>query len=118
MVSAPRAEFIAGVSHKPGIGYALVIGRGGTAVEELKDFATLLLPVNEAQIDDALRGLNLTRKLCLQENEIAALTRTITKIARFAQDTSEKLAELDVNPILLDAGGGVTAVDAYLRISD
>jgi acyl-CoA synthetase (NDP forming) len=118
MIAAPRAEFIAGVSHKPGIGYALVIGRGGTAVEELKDFATLLLPVNEAQIDDALRGLNLTRKLCLQENEIAALTRTITKIARFAQDTSEKLAELDVNPILLDAGGGVTAVDAYLRISD
>jgi acyl-CoA synthetase (NDP forming) len=43
MVEAPRAEFIVGVSHKPGIGHVLVIGRGGTDVEELRDFATLLL---------------------------------------------------------------------------
>jgi acyl-CoA synthetase (NDP forming) len=44
MIAAPHSEFIVGVSYKPGIGHALVIGRGGTAVEELKDFITLLLP--------------------------------------------------------------------------
>ena len=118
MVELPRAEFIAGVSHKPGIGHALVIGRGGTAVEELKDFTTLLLPASPAEIDDALRGLSLTRKLGLHADEVAALTQTIVDIAQFAEDNRERLAELDVNPILLDQAGRVTAVDAYMRISD
>ncbi len=118
MVESPRAEFIAGVSHKPGIGYALVIGRGGTAVEELRDFITLLLPAGRAEIEDALRGLHLTRKLRLRDGEVAALTQTIVDIARFAEANRDRLAELDVNPILLDAQGGVTAVDAYMRISD
>ena len=118
MVESPRAEFIAGVSHKPGIGHALVIGRGGIAVEELKDFTTLLLPASAVQIEDALCGLSLTRKLRLHDDEIAALTQTIVNIARFAWDNRNRLVELDVNPILLDAGGGVTAVDAYVRISD
>ncbi len=118
MVKAPRAEFIAGISYKPGIGHALVIGRGGTDVEELRDFTTLLLPASAVQIDDALRGLRLTRKLRLHDDEIAVLTQAIVNIARFAEDNRERLVELDVNPILLDATGGVTAVDAYIRISE
>ncbi len=118
MVEAPRAEFIAGVSHKPGIGHALVIGRGGTAVEELEDFTTLLLPASTAQIDDALRGLSLTRKLRLHDDEIAALTQAIVNIAQFSEVNRERLTELDVNPMLLDQAGRVTAVDAYMRISD
>ncbi|MEP4552679.1 MAG: acetate--CoA ligase family protein [Tateyamaria sp.] len=118
MVSAPRAEFIAGVSHKPGIGHALVIGRGGTNVEELRDFTTLLLPTSAAQIEDAIHGLSLTRKLRLQDDEVAALTQTIVNIARFAEDNRNTLAELDVNPMLLDQAGRVTAVDAYMRFSN
>ena len=118
MVTAPRAEFIVGVSHKPGVGHALVIGRGGTDVEELKDFTTLLLPTSTAQIEEALYRLHITRRLQLQENDIAALTQTIHNIALFADDLRNKLVELDVNPILLDASCNVTAVDAYLRIKD
>ena len=118
MVTAPRAEFIVGVSHKPGVGHALVIGRGGTDVEELKDFTTLLLPTSIAQIEEALYRLHITRRLQLQENDIAALTQTIHNIALFADDLRNKLVELDVNPILLDASCNVTAVDAYLRIKD
>ena len=118
MVTAPRAEFIVGVSHKPGVGHALVIGRGGTDVEELKDFTTLLLPTSTAQIEEALHRLYITRRLQLQETDIAVLTQTIHNIALFADHLRNKLVELDVNPILLDASGNVTAVDAYLRIRD
>jgi len=118
MVTAPRGEFIAGVSHKPGIGHALVIGRGGTDVEELKDFTTLLLPASATQIEKALHGLRITQRLQLQETDITALTRTITNIAQFADHARARLVELDVNPILLNVTGGVTAVDAYIRISE
>ena len=118
MVTTPRAEFIVGVSHKPGVGHALVIGRGGIDVEELKDFTTLLLPTSAAQIEEALHRLRITRRLQLQETDIAALTQTIHNITLFADHLRNKLVELDVNPILLDASGNVTAVDAYLRIRD
>jgi acyl-CoA synthetase (NDP forming) len=118
MVNDPRAEFIAGISHKSGVGHALVIGRGGTDVEELRDFTTLLLPTCAVQIEEALHSLRITRRLQLMETDIAALTQTIHNIALFAEHWRNKLVELDVNPILLDASGNVTAVDAYLRIRD
>ena len=111
MVEGPRAEFIGGVSHKPGLGHALIIGRGGTAVEELRDFATLLLPVSEAQICEALDGLSIMRKLRLSDTDKTALADAIMAIARFADDNREQLAELDVNPIILGVSGDVTAVD-------
>jgi len=90
MVEGPRAEFIGGVSHKPGLGHALIIGRGGTAVEELRDFATLLLPVSEAQICEALDGLSIMRKLRLSDTDKTALADAIMAIARrVAEDDRE-----------------------------
>ena len=118
MVLCPRGEFIAGVSHKPGIGHVLVIGRGGTDVEELNDFVTLLLPASAVQIKNSLVGLRITQRLQLTGDEIAALSSTIYSIAQIAYCKRHELVELDVNPILLDITGRVTAVDAYVRISD
>mgnify|MGYP001166923878 CR=1 FL=1 len=116
MVSAPRAEFIAGVSHKLGIGHALVIGRGGTDVEELKDFTTLLLPASAVQIEDALRRLSLTRKLRLGQHDIGSLVQVVSQIAQFTTQYRDRLVELDVNPIILDTAGTCTAVDALVRM--
>ena len=117
MVASPRAEFIVGVSYKPGLGHALVIGRGGTAVEELKDYATLLLPAGRAEIEDALAGLKISGKLRLSDSERIVLVTAIQAIAAFAEQHKNSLVELDVNPIILDAEGRATAVDALLRLA-
>ena len=116
MVEAPRAEFIVGVSHKPGIGHVLVIGRGGSDVEELRDFATLLLPVSAVQIEDAIRRLSLVRKLGLDQQDIASLVQVVSQVAQFSDQYRERLVELDVNPIILDTFGNCTAVDAMMRM--
>ena len=116
MVEAPRAEFIVGVSHKPGIGHVLVIGRGGTDVEELRDFATLLLPVSAVQIEDAIRRLSLVRKLGLDQQDIASLVQVVSQVAQFSDQYRDRLVELDVNPIILDTFGNCTAVDAMMRM--
>jgi acyl-CoA synthetase (NDP forming) len=116
MVVAPRSEFIAGVSYKPGIGHALVIGRGGIDVEELKDFTTLLLPASVAQIDEAVRGLSLARKLRLDQRDIPAVVKAVSQIVEFTTQYRDRLVELDVNPIILDAAGNCTAVDALVRM--
>jgi acyl-CoA synthetase (NDP forming) len=117
MVPSPRAEFIVGVSYKLGLGHALVIGRGGTAVEELKDYATLLLPAGHAQIEDALASLKISGKLRLSETERTTLVTQIQAIAAFAEQHRSCLVELDVNPIILDTAGRATAVDALLRLA-
>ena len=116
IVEAPRAEFIVGVSHKPGIGHVLVIGRGGTDVEELRDFATLLLPVSAVQIEDAIRRLSLVRKLGLDQQDIASLVQVVSQVAQFSDQYRDRLVELDVNPIILDTFGNCTAVDAMMRM--
>jgi acyl-CoA synthetase (NDP forming) len=116
MVASPLAEFIVGVSYKPGLGHALIIGRGGTDVEELRDLAMLLLPVSAVQIEDALRRLNLVRKLRLDQQDIASLVQVVSQVAQFSKQYRERLVELDVNPIILDTFGNCTAVDAIMRI--
>ena len=117
MVPSPRAEFIVCVSYKPGLGHALVIGRGGAAVEELKDYATLTLPAGHAQIEDALASLKISGKLRLSETERTTLVTQIQAIAAFAEQHRSCLVELDVNPIILDTAGRATAVDALLRLA-
>ena len=116
MIAAPHSEFIVGASYKPGIGHALVIGCGGTAVEELKDFTTLLLPASVAQIDEAVRGLSLARKLRLDQRDIPTLVKAVSEIVELITQYRDRLVELDVNPIILDAAGNCTAVDALVRM--
>lgn len=116
MVETPMAEFIVGVSYKPGIGHVLLIGRGGTDVEELRDFTTLLLPASAVQIDDAIRRLSLTRKLRLDQQKIGSLVQVVSQVAQFTNQYRDRLVELDVNPIILDATGTCTAVDALVRM--
>ena len=116
MVAKPRAEFIVGVKQEPGLGHALIIGRGGTAVEELRDYALLLLPASVQQITAAVSGLAITQQLRLDEATQSALVSAVQAIAAFALDQREQLVELDVNPLILDADGSVTAVDALVRV--
>ena len=104
-------------SCKPGLGQALIIGRGGTAVEELRDFVTLLLTASLSQIKKALESLEITRALRLTESDFVALIQAIENMSRFAYGKREQLEELDVNPLILDTCGKVIAVDALLRIA-
>ena len=117
MAAEPRAEFIVGVKQELGLGHALVIGRGGTAVEELRDYALLLLPASVQQIEAAVSGLAITQKLRLDEAAQSALVSAVQAIAAFALDQRDQLVELDVNPLILDAGDSVTAVDTLLSMS-
>ena len=116
MVLQSRAEFIVGVKREPVLGHALIIGRGGTAVEELRDYGLLLLPASVHQIKTVVSGLAMTQKLRLDETAQSALISAVQAIAAFALDNREQLVELDVNPLILDADDGVTAVDVLLRM--
>ncbi len=117
MIPGACAEFIIGVKHEPGLGLALLIGRGGTKVEELHDYETLLLPASDRQILTAIQELTIVKHLELNWTAQNVLLKAVRAITCFAETNRERLLELDVNPIILCDNNEAIAADALIRWS-
>ncbi|WP_460126293.1 acetate--CoA ligase family protein [Pseudomonas sp. S2_C03] len=120
MAAPPLAELIVGIKRETGFGLALVIGAGGILVELLKDSRSLLLPTTDQAIHDALLALRCAPLLTGFRGgpavDMPALVRAIRAVADYACENAERLLELDVNPLLVNAEGAV-AVDALIRLA-
>lgn len=120
MVDKPVAEILVGVARDAQFGLVLVIGAGGVLTELLRDTQTLLFPVQENQIHDALSKLSIYKLLGgfrgQPDGDIEALVAAVLSISRFAESNSDTLLELDINPLMVfEKGQGVKAVDALIR---
>ncbi len=123
MVQSPVAELIVGITRDPQFGLVLTIGSGGILVEILKDSHSLLIPAERNEVEAAIHGLKLAPLLNgyrgKPKADIAAAIDTIMAIQNYAISQSEKLVELDVNPLLLCAEGeGVYAADALIVLEE
>src|SRR5699024_892196 len=115
MVSDGVAELVVGLRTDPTFGPVLTLGVGGTLVEVVRDFASLLLPVRAEDIHDALRSLRLWPVLDGARGrpraDVDAAVRAITAIVEWAL-AEGTVSELEVNPLILRAaptdnvGGG------------
>jgi acyl-CoA synthetase (NDP forming) len=117
------AELIIGVKRDDLFGLVLVVGAGGILVEMAEDAATLLLPVDRAAVERAVQGLRIAKLLRgyrgKPAGDIAAAIDAVMAVAAFAEAHRDKLAELDVNPLLvMPAGQGAIAVDALVAMGD
>ncbi|MEM7258298.1 MAG: acetate--CoA ligase family protein [Pseudomonadota bacterium] len=110
MVTGATAEVIVGVKRHAALGLALMIGKGGSNVEETAEFETLLLPCTDQQINAVLECLQL-HKHCAAE----ALLKACSAVAAYAQANQHTLASLDVNPVMLTASGEAIAADALIE---
>ncbi|HEX6015223.1 MAG TPA: acetate--CoA ligase family protein, partial [Geminicoccaceae bacterium] len=115
------AELIVGVSRDPQLGLCLVVGAGGVLVELLDDRALLLLPTTEEAVRAAVLGLRATPLLQgfrgRPAGDIEAAVTAALAVARFAQAHADRLAELDVNPLIVrPAGKGAVAADVLVRL--
>ncbi|SNY92016.1 acetyltransferase [Cohaesibacter sp. ES.047] len=119
MVRKPHSiELFAGMNVDPIFGPVMVFGRGGTAVEVIRDKAMALPPLDPLS---ALRMIEKTRVNRRLEGyrdtpacDRAALAQILVKMSRMVADFPE-IAELDFNPLLADAGGFVIA-DARVEV--
>jgi acetyl coenzyme A synthetase (ADP forming)-like protein len=118
---APRGvETFVGVSQAPGFGSLIGFGIGGIAVEVWKDVVFRVAPITDA---DAASMLKQIRGVKLLDGfrggptaDRAALTETLLRVSRMAQDLSE-IQEMDINPLVaLEPGKGAIAVDARIRV--
>ena len=120
MAKKPVAEMILGITRDPQFGPAVIFGTGGVLVEILKDSAIGIPPLSK---EEAMRMIESTKGYKMltgfrgaPKGDIDALAETLVKVGRFAASGSDKIAALDVNPLLVyPEGEGVLAVDALLE---
>ena len=113
------AELLLGVVADPAHGLVLTLGAGGVWTELLADTASLILPVRDAEVLIALRGLRIWPLLAGYRGrpaaDVDAVVEAAQTLARCAAAV-DGLVELEVNPYLARPKGGM-AVDALLRLS-
>jgi acyl-CoA synthetase (NDP forming) len=121
MVEDGVAELIVGVHRDPQLGPCLVVGAGGVLVELLDDRALLLLPTTEDAVRAAILGLRVAPLLQgfrgRPAGDVDAAVAAALAVARFAEIHADRLAELDVNPLIVrPAGKGAVAADVLVRL--
>ena len=116
MVSA-GVETIVGVSYDTQLGPVLLFGIGGVMVEVYNDVALRLCPVTR---EDALEMIDEVKGARLLQGfrgapaaDVDALADALVNVSRMAVNLEGRLAELDINPLMvLPDGQGVVAADA------
>jgi len=112
-------EIILGISHDETFGPMLMLGLGGIYVEVLRDVVFAPVPLGR---DDALAMIKRLKGSKLLEgvrgeppSDVDALADLMVGLARFAADNAGRIAEIDLNPVLVHPRGeGVTVVDALI----
>ena len=95
----------------------IVVGLGGVFVELLKDTSVQLAPVDarearrmlgELKAQQALRGFRGAPPVDLDR-----LAEVVARVSEFVADQRDRIAELDINPLIC-AGERIVAVDALI----
>lgn len=116
-MAAEGTEMIVGITHDSQLGAAVMVGTGGIFAEVLRDVAVRPLPLDEQdarEMIDSLRGVALLRGARGRAPaDIDALVQVILAVARLAEACGDRLAELDLNPVIVSASGAL-AVDSLV----
>jgi acyl-CoA synthetase (NDP forming) len=117
----PGHELVVGVIDDADFGPLLMLGTGGIYVDVLKDIVFSTVPVTEAEALAMVRRLKgapiLFGARGTRPADVAALARLLTRVSHLAQDAAGRIAEIDLNPVIVyPQGEGVVAVDALLRL--
>lgn len=98
-------EMLVGLSYHPAAGAALTIGAGGIYTEIMDDVAVRPLPVDAGDIREMVAGLKVAKLLAGARGaapaNIDAFVDLVLKVARLGESAGGRLAELDLNPVLV-----------------
>jgi acetate---CoA ligase (ADP-forming) len=111
----PGPELAVGIARDPDLGPLIVVGAGGVLVELLADRAVALPPVDERTARQMIGELRAARLLAgvrgAPPSDLDAVVRAITGVSALAEEFGDRLAALDVNPLICGPDDAV-AVDA------
>ncbi len=114
-MARPGLEMILGISNGSGFGPMLMVGFGGTAVETSRDVAFAPAPLSRDEARALLARLRGAALLNGAAHDIEALTRLMERLSAFALSAAGRIAEIDLNPVLIHPpGDGLSIVDALI----
>ncbi len=116
-------EVIVGIKYDAQLGPMLLFGSGGVMVEVFNDVALRHCPITRAQAQAMIgevKGAKLLRGFRGKPPaDIEALADILVRVSQMAVQLEGRLAELDINPLMvLPAGAGVKAVDALVVLDE
>jgi acyl-CoA synthetase (NDP forming) len=121
MIGDVAAELLIGVVCDPAHGFVLTLGAGGVLTEILADTVSLLLPVAEEDIRNALARLRAAPLLFGYRGrpaaDIGAVVEAVLSVQSFVTVQAAQVQEVEINPLLCCPSGAV-AVDALIRMGE
>lgn len=116
-----RREFVAGLIRDPMFGPVVMFGLGGVFTEALNDVVFRGAPVDELEAGCMLDEIAASSLLGSFRGEKPADRKTLISclvgISRLAIERDD-IAEVDINPLLVDPDGKVWAVDGLVVLRD
>ena len=118
MITGTVAELLVGVTRDPAHGFVLTLGAGGVLTEVLRDTASLLLPVQDSDVEQALTKLNCAPLLSGYRGkpaaDVPAITAAVMAVQSYVLANANTVSEVEINPLLCTPDRAV-AVDALIR---
>jgi acyl-CoA synthetase (NDP forming) len=112
-----RREFVAGLFRDPQFGPVVMFGLGGVFAEALDDVVFRIAPLDGADAGRMIEELRAKKLLGPFRGERPvcreALVQTLVGLSRIAVELPD-VTEADINPLLVDPDGRVSAVDALI----
>ncbi len=112
-----KREFVAGLFHDEQFGATVMFGLGGIFTEAIGDVVFRLAPLDENEARKMIDELHAQKLLGSFRGEKApdkdALIKTLVGLSRIGLEVPD-VKEIDINPLLVDAKGKMTAVDALV----
>jgi len=118
-MASGSVELVVGLRNDPAFGPVVMVGLGGVFVEVLKDVAFRKAPITEAEAGRMLDELDgralLDGVRGRPPADRRAIARLVSAVSVFGAAAGNRLAELDLNPVLAGPDGCV-AVDWLLLL--
>ncbi|SFO36885.1 Acyl-CoA synthetase (NDP forming) [Roseovarius lutimaris] len=121
MVTGGVVELLVGVLRDPAHGFVLTLAAGGILTEVMADSQSLLLPVQETDISDALKRLRIAPLLAGYRGkpgvDIAAIAQAVMAVQAYVIANAMRLDEIEINPLICGKNFAIAA-DALIRIGE
>jgi acyl-CoA synthetase (NDP forming) len=106
-----------GIINDPQFGPILMVAAGGILIELLSERAVALCPLNSDEADELLSSLKINALIHGVRGQVPSdrqsLIDTMVKLSQLAYGLRDIIAEIDVNPVIVNPTGAV-AVDALI----
>ena len=112
-----QRELTMGLTRDPQFGPCVMLGLGGTATEIFKDSVFRVAPFEPIEALDMIEELRSKAMLGpfrgQERADLSTICQSLVAIGTMALDHPE-ISEIDINPLIIDPHGHVTAVDALV----